>query len=88
MSPAPPSSIGSASRVQSTIVICSAFVHKPDSNGLWCQSTLVISLFKCLKGQQSHSLEYPQDCLPQDCLLVGNPEVGNSEYIIHQDCLP
>ena len=31
-------------------------------------------------------------CLPQpeahDCLLVGNPEVGNSECINHQDCLP
>ena len=25
--------------------------------------------------------EYPQDCLSQDCLLVGNPEVGNSEHI-------
>ena len=23
----------------------------------------------------------PQDCQPQDCLLVDNPEVGNSEYI-------
>ena len=30
----------------------------------------------------------PLYCLPQDCLLVGNPEVGNSECINHQDCLP
>ena len=26
--------------------------------------------------------------LPQDCPLVGNPEVGISEFINHQDCLP
>ena len=30
----------------------------------------------------------PLYCLPQDCLLVGNPEVGNSECINHQGCLP
>ena len=24
-------------------------------------------------------------CLPQDCLLVGNPEVGISEFINHQE---
>ena len=29
----------------------------------------------------------PQDCQPQDCLLVNNPEVGNSEYI-HYSGLP
>ena len=27
-------------------------------------------------------------CLPQDCLLVGNPEVGISEFINNQGCLP
>ena len=33
-------------------------------------------------------LDYPIYCLPQNCLLVGNPEVGNSEHITYQDCLP
>ena len=32
--------------------------------------------------------DYPIYCLPQNCLLVGNPEVGNSDTINHQDCLP
>ena len=30
----------------------------------------------------------PLYCLPQNCLLVGIPEVGNSECINHQNCLP
>ena len=29
-----------------------------------------------------------QNCLPWDCLPVGISEVGNSECINHQDCLP
>ena len=32
--------------------------------------------------------DYPQDCPPQNCPLGGNPEVGNSESISHQDCPP
>ena len=35
-----------------------------------------------------HHNDYPIHCLPQNCLLVGNPEVGNSDTINHQDCLP
>ena len=31
---------------------------------------------------------YPQYCLPQNCRLGGNPEVGNFELVHHQDCLP
>ena len=30
----------------------------------------------------------PIDCLPMNCLLVGNPEEGNLWYINQQDCLP
>ena len=33
-------------------------------------------------------VDYPQDCPPQNCPLGGNPEVGNSESISHQDCPP
>ena len=50
-------------------------------------ATLVRTIFAKMRKLRK-KIEYPQDCLPQDCLLVGNPEVGNSEYIIHQDCLP
>ena len=28
-----------------------------------------------------------QKCLPQDCLPVGNPEVGNFQLTHHQECL-
>ena len=35
-----------------------------------------------------HTFDYPQDCPPQNCPLGGNPEVGNSESISHQDCPP
>ena len=44
-------------------------------------SMLMLMLMMMLLGD-------PLYCLPQDCLLVGNPEVGNSECINHQDCLP
>ena len=40
------------------------------------------------KSFLSYFVDYPQDCLPQNCLLEGNPEVGNFECINHQDCLP
>ena len=49
---------------------------------------------KCLPGSWQDSpiviifRDYPIYCLPQNCLLVGNPEVGNSDTINHQDCLP
>ena len=38
--------------------------------------------------QQWTTLDNPQDCPPQNCPLGGNPEVGNSESISHQDCPP
>ena len=52
----------------------------------------VIPIFKtsfrkeCKQGNTSY-------CLPQDCQLVGNPEVGNpevgnSDNMDHQDCQP
>ena len=32
--------------------------------------------------------DYPQKCLPQNCLLVGKSEVGISKLTHHQKCLP
>ena len=34
------------------------------------------------------TLDYRQDCPPQDCPLGGNLEVGNPESISYQDCPP
>ena len=50
---------------------------------------LVIEIMLCLlsKAQRAQGLSAfnivtgnPQECQPQDCQLVANPEVGNSKY--------
>ena len=41
----------------------------------------------CKRSTQRESEGNPQDCQPQNWLLVANPEVGNSEYV-HYSGLP
>ena len=76
----------------------SAF-HRPRVKTAWAeivistlftvnQAKITCILYFRKAGHSRISKDYPIYCLPQNCLLVGNPEVGNSEHITYQDCLP
>ena len=68
---------------------CLAFCQALSSQGKAFQFSLNIgSTFSFTLDTRCKETGDPLYCLPQDCLLVGNPEVGNSECINHQDCLP
>ena len=47
-----------------------------------------VSFLAPKSSNDNQQTDYPQDCPPQNCPLGGNPEVGNSESISHQDCPP
>ena len=49
-----------------------------------CEHFLIFSFWLHYWIAVDKLLDYPQDCLPRNCLLVGNAEVGNSECITHR----
>lgn len=57
----------------------------------YSSSTRICNSFHCCSSQKSEFLDGDSaatlHCQAQDCPLVGNPEMGNSEYINHRDCL-